>query len=100
EQLRLPLLNDGRIDVGELLDQLYARGVRSLLLEGGSTLAASFVTAGLVDRVLAYVAPALLGSSGVPVLANLGLTSIEDILRLKIQDVTMLGDDVRIEMRT
>ncbi|WP_051510105.1 bifunctional diaminohydroxyphosphoribosylaminopyrimidine deaminase/5-amino-6-(5-phosphoribosylamino)uracil reductase RibD [Intrasporangium oryzae] len=74
---------------------LWERGVRDLWLEGGPTLAAAFLEAGLVDEVVAYVAPALLGA-GRTAVADLGISTITDIRRLVLQDVTVIGTDVRI----
>lgn len=85
-------------DVGAVLAQLQDLEVRHLLLEGGPTLAGAFVAAGLVDRVVAYVAPALLGS-GPPALGDAGISTIGDALRLQPDDVAQLGPDVRITAR-
>ncbi|MEV7419753.1 bifunctional diaminohydroxyphosphoribosylaminopyrimidine deaminase/5-amino-6-(5-phosphoribosylamino)uracil reductase RibD [Streptomyces sp. NPDC089919] len=92
--LRLPL-HEGRVDVGELLAALYARGVRGLLLEGGATLAGSFVAAGAVDRVVGYLAPALLGA-GPAALTDAGITNIARALRLDITEAVRTGPDLRI----
>ena len=70
----------------------------SVLLEGGPTLAAAFVTAGLVDRVVAYVAPALLGA-GPGVVGELGVGTITDAVRLRLCEVTRVGDDLRLTLR-
>ena len=75
------------------LAALHEREIRHVWLEGGPTVAAAFWRAGLVDEVLAYVAPALLGA-GRPVVADLGLTGIGDTARLHLQRVERLGDDV------
>ncbi|MBM6403760.1 bifunctional diaminohydroxyphosphoribosylaminopyrimidine deaminase/5-amino-6-(5-phosphoribosylamino)uracil reductase RibD [Phycicoccus sp. CSK15P-2] len=85
-------------DPAAALDAVHATGVHHVLLEGGPTLAAAFLRAGLVDEVVAYVAPALLGG-GSPTVGDLGGTSIEDALRLETTDVTVLGGDVRITAR-
>ncbi|MGB7449396.1 MAG: bifunctional diaminohydroxyphosphoribosylaminopyrimidine deaminase/5-amino-6-(5-phosphoribosylamino)uracil reductase RibD [Ornithinimicrobium sp.] len=82
-------------EVGEVTEALHSRGVRRVLLEGGPTLAAAFWRAGSVDEVIAYVAPALLGS-GAPAVADLGIETIADIARMDIVDVTRVGADVRI----
>jgi diaminohydroxyphosphoribosylaminopyrimidine deaminase / 5-amino-6-(5-phosphoribosylamino)uracil reductase len=66
-----------------------------VLLEGGPTLAGAFWEAGLVDRVLAYVAPALLGA-GPAALGSAGVGSISQAWRLRIEETTMSGPDVRI----
>lgn len=61
--LRLPRAATGPgLDIHALLAALHTRGVRSVLLEGGPTLAGAFVAAGTVDKVVGYLAPVLLGA--------------------------------------
>jgi diaminohydroxyphosphoribosylaminopyrimidine deaminase / 5-amino-6-(5-phosphoribosylamino)uracil reductase len=84
------------------LKQLFARDRQHVLLEGGPTLAAAFLTAGLVDEVVAYVAPMLLGA-GRSAAGDLGITTIADGLHLRVTDVTVLeplnaGDDVNVRI--
>lgn len=79
----------------EVLEELARRGVVDVLLEGGPTLAGAFVGAGRVDRVLAYVAPALLGA-GPAALGDAGVASISQAWRLRIEETTMSGSDIRI----
>src|SRR5699024_8485045 len=59
-------------DPAEVLTALHRREIRQVLLEGGAQVAAAFWRSGLVDEVVAYLAPALLGS-GPPTLADLGI---------------------------
>ncbi|KJY25426.1 bifunctional diaminohydroxyphosphoribosylaminopyrimidine deaminase/5-amino-6-(5-phosphoribosylamino)uracil reductase RibD [Streptomyces katrae] len=92
--LRLPL-RDGRLPVALLLTELYARGVRSVLLEGGPALAGAFLEAGAVDRVIGYIAPALLGA-GPAALAGAGITNIAHAVRLEITEAVRSGTDLRI----
>lgn len=94
ELLRLPL-HEGRIAVPDLLGELHARGVRSVFLEGGPTLAGAFLAAGAVDRVVGYLAPALLGS-GPAALADAGITNIAHAVRLEITEAVRVGTDLRI----
>ncbi|QQC93644.1 bifunctional diaminohydroxyphosphoribosylaminopyrimidine deaminase/5-amino-6-(5-phosphoribosylamino)uracil reductase RibD [Streptomyces alfalfae] len=94
ETVRLPRV-DGGLDVPALLDALHTRGVRSVLLEGGPTLAGAFVAAGAVDRVVGYLAPALLGA-GPAALAGGGITTITQALRLDVSEIRRLGPDLRI----
>jgi diaminohydroxyphosphoribosylaminopyrimidine deaminase/5-amino-6-(5-phosphoribosylamino)uracil reductase len=86
---------DGHVDLAKLLAALHARGSRSVLLEGGPTLAGAALRAGLVDRVVGYLAPALLGA-GPAALAEAGITTIDRALRLDVTDVALVGTDVRI----
>ncbi|WP_446049585.1 RibD family protein, partial [Streptomyces albidoflavus] len=94
ELLRLPR-TDGGLDLTALLAALHARSVRSVLLEGGARLAGAFVAAGAVDRVVGYLAPALLGA-GPQVLTGGGISTIADALRLDITDARRIGPDLRI----
>lgn len=87
-----------RHDLAAVLRLLHDRGIVSVLLEGGPTLAAAFVRADLVDRVIGYVAPALLGA-GPSVLGDLGRGTINDALRLRLCEVGRVGDDVRLTLR-
>ncbi|GGS03624.1 riboflavin biosynthesis protein RibD [Streptomyces aureoverticillatus] len=83
------------LDVDALLAELHARGVRSVLLEGGPTLAGAFVAAGAVDRVVGYLAPALLGA-GPAALTGGGITTITEAFRLDVRECVALGPDLRI----
>ncbi len=81
---------------GDVLAELFERGVRGLLLEGGPTVAGSFWAEGLVDKTIGYVAPVLLGSGQWPALRNPAQHTIADALRLDLVDVARLGDDLRL----
>jgi len=88
----------GGIDLDALMKALHARERRHVLLEGGPRLAGAMLRAGLVDRVVAYLAPALLGA-GPNALADAGITTIGAALRLDVTNVAQLGDDVRVTGR-
>ena len=66
-----------------------------VLLEGGPTLAGAFAAAGLLDRVVAYVAPLLLGA-GPAALEDAGVGTIAEALRFEVESVDRVGADVRI----
>ncbi|HYN92241.1 MAG TPA: bifunctional diaminohydroxyphosphoribosylaminopyrimidine deaminase/5-amino-6-(5-phosphoribosylamino)uracil reductase RibD [Pilimelia sp.] len=85
----------GRVDLAALLAGLHDRGVRAALLEGGPTLAGAFLAAGLVDRVVGYLAPKLLGA-GPAALAGTGVETLAEALELEITDVRQVGPDVRL----
>jgi diaminohydroxyphosphoribosylaminopyrimidine deaminase/5-amino-6-(5-phosphoribosylamino)uracil reductase len=85
-------------DPAALLAELFDRGVRRMLLEGGPTLAAAFLRARLVDEIVLHQAPKLLGA-GPSLVGDLGISTIGDALPLEIVDVTRLGGDVQIRMR-
>ncbi|QWT25310.1 bifunctional diaminohydroxyphosphoribosylaminopyrimidine deaminase/5-amino-6-(5-phosphoribosylamino)uracil reductase RibD [Subtercola sp. PAMC28395] len=78
-----------------ILADLFDRGVRSVFVEGGPTLASAFIRAGLADEIVAYLAPVLLGG---PMLAlgNIGVDGVADALPLTIVSLDLLGPDLRI----
>jgi diaminohydroxyphosphoribosylaminopyrimidine deaminase/5-amino-6-(5-phosphoribosylamino)uracil reductase len=78
-------------DPAKALAELFARDRQHVFLEGGRTLAAAFLEAGLVDEVVAYVAPMLLGS-GASVVADLGVTTIADAVRFEVVDISVIGE--------
>jgi diaminohydroxyphosphoribosylaminopyrimidine deaminase/5-amino-6-(5-phosphoribosylamino)uracil reductase len=74
----------------EALEQLFALDRQRVFLEGGPTLAAAFLTAGLVDEVVAYVAPMFLGS-GLSSVGDLGIETMADASRWTLKDVSTVG---------
>jgi diaminohydroxyphosphoribosylaminopyrimidine deaminase/5-amino-6-(5-phosphoribosylamino)uracil reductase len=86
-------------ELGAILDQLGEMGILQALVEGGATVAGEFHRAGLVDRYVFYVAPALLGGDdGRPVMAGHGVRAMADAWRGRIVAVTQVGGDVRIDV--
>ena len=89
----------GRVDLVAMLRDLARRGCNELLVEAGSTLNGALLRAGLVDELLLYLAPQLLGDAARGV-AQLGeLTGLEQRVNLKWQDVRQVGEDLRILAR-
>lgn len=85
-------------DLGDVLDDLGGRGVLQAMVEGGATVAGAFHRAGLVDRYVLYLAPALFGGDDArPLFAGQGAPTIEDLWRGRILSVERLGDDLRLE---
>jgi len=82
-------------DPAQALKALHEKGIHHVWLEGGPTVAAAFLEAGLVDEVVAYLAPALLGA-GAPAVGDLGIQNIDQALRLTPHEVTTIGPDIRI----
>jgi diaminohydroxyphosphoribosylaminopyrimidine deaminase / 5-amino-6-(5-phosphoribosylamino)uracil reductase len=85
-------------DPRQALAELYARDRQHVFLEGGPTLAAAFLRAGLVDEVVAYVAPMLLGA-GRSAVGDLGISTIADAWHLDVTDVTVLGEGPETNVR-
>ncbi|TQI93908.1 bifunctional diaminohydroxyphosphoribosylaminopyrimidine deaminase/5-amino-6-(5-phosphoribosylamino)uracil reductase RibD [Amycolatopsis cihanbeyliensis] len=82
-------------DPDVVLAELAERGAVDVLLEGGPRLAGGFAAAGRIDRILAFVAPALLGA-GPTALGDAGVSTITEAHRWAVEGVTMSGKDVRI----
>jgi diaminohydroxyphosphoribosylaminopyrimidine deaminase/5-amino-6-(5-phosphoribosylamino)uracil reductase len=89
--------NQGRPDVASALRALAVAGVVELLLEGGGTLAWSFLAAGAIDRVAWFVAPKLVGGRGAGPLAGLGVASMDRAIALRGTAIERVGEDLLIE---
>lgn len=86
----------GQVDLAAVLGDLAKRGCNEVLVEAGSTLNGALLRAGLVDELLLYIAPQLLGDAARS-MAQLGeLTRLEQSISLDWQDVRQVGKDLRI----
>ncbi len=90
---------DGRVAIDALLGELAARSVNEVLVEAGPTLAGAFLDAGVVDELIVYLAPRLLGDTGRGMFALPGLERLRDGVELLVTDVRALGEDLRITAR-
>ncbi len=82
-------------DLAAHLAELYERGVRSVFVEGGPTVASAFLKASLADEVFIYIAPALLGGPRLAI-GDLGIESMTGIKRLQFSSIEHLGDDLLV----
>lgn len=85
---------DGRADPAAALEALAARGIGSVMIEGGGQVAASFLAAGLVDALEWFRAPILLGDQGRPAVGDLALASLAAAPRFRRIAVETVGEDV------
>ena len=92
-----PAADGTGVDLASTLELLAAHGVLQAMVEGGPTLHGALVAAGLVDRVVAYVAPTVLGTDAVPMLSWRGSGQLATAPRWTLVSVSSLGDDVRLE---
>ncbi|MCU1425405.1 MAG: ribD [Microbacteriaceae bacterium] len=81
-----------------ILEELFGRGIRRAYVEAGPRLASAFVTAGLVDEYLVYLAPILLGGPRTA-LGDIGVDTIADRRPLSITGIEVLGDDLLVTAR-
>lgn len=99
--LRLPADDQGRVDLAALMDELGARGVTSLLAEGGAGLAWSLLKGGLVDEVMYFFAPKLVGGASAPsMVGGPGLKRMDEAWPLCRPVVRRFGDDVMLWSKT
>ncbi len=91
--------NDGRVDLAALVTDLAQRGCNEVLVEAGGTLNGALLNAGLVDELLLYMAPQLLGDAARGMAAVGELASLDASVKLEWMDVRHVGDDIRLQMR-
>lgn len=91
--------DEGRVSTKDLLQKLGAMGVQSILLEGGSRLAGSMLENNLIDELVFFVAPKLIGSSGFAPFTLSTMTDMEQAVRLVFTDVSRSGTDLMIHAR-
>jgi diaminohydroxyphosphoribosylaminopyrimidine deaminase/5-amino-6-(5-phosphoribosylamino)uracil reductase len=84
---------------GVVLDDLGGRGMVQVLVEGGATVAGAFHRAGVVDRYVLYLAPALFGGSdALAMFEGAGAASVTGLWRGRVVSVEQLGEDLRVEL--
>jgi diaminohydroxyphosphoribosylaminopyrimidine deaminase/5-amino-6-(5-phosphoribosylamino)uracil reductase len=87
-----------RVPIGELVTLLGKRDVQGVLLEGGPTLAFAAVEEGVVDKVVVYLAPRLIGGADAPtVLGGRGFAPISNAVRLRVRSFDAIGEDLKVE---
>lgn len=91
--------NGGRLDPVAVLELLAQREINEVLLECGPTLAGSFMAAGLVDELLVYVAPHVMGDTARGLFRLPGLSHMQDRIELEWLDVRRVGEDLRLTAR-
>jgi len=92
------VIETGSRDLGRILADLNARGLRRVYVEGGPTLVSAIVEGGFADAYSVYLAPALLGGDRLAI-GDLGIPSMAGIRRLRLDGVEQLGDDIHLTAR-
>lgn len=87
-------LQAGRIDPASLLLALGQAGLTSVFCEGGGALAASLLSAGLVDEVIGFTAGVMIGAEGQPALGAMGLSRLAEAPRFRLIETRPLGGDI------
>jgi diaminohydroxyphosphoribosylaminopyrimidine deaminase/5-amino-6-(5-phosphoribosylamino)uracil reductase len=89
----------GKTDLAAIAQELGRRGFNEVMVETGSRLNGSLLIAGIVDEIVLYLAPKLLGDSAQGLFALPEFTSLHQVLQPRITDVRSVGNDLRITMR-
>jgi diaminohydroxyphosphoribosylaminopyrimidine deaminase/5-amino-6-(5-phosphoribosylamino)uracil reductase len=89
----------GRLDLSAVIDRLGELEINELLVEAGPTLSGELLRQGLVDELLLYVAPKLLGPQGLPLVDLPELSDLQDALGFTVAGVQRLDDDIRLRLR-
>lgn len=86
------------INIQELLKKLWNKGIKSLLVEGGETVMWSFLNSGLFDEFNIFISSMVIGGKMTPTIAGgKGVEKLDDVLRLKLDDVQTLGDGILLK---
>ncbi len=89
----------GRLDLDAVLAELARRGVNEVQVEAGATLAGALLQAGLVDELLLYIAPVLLGEHGRPLFAGVEPLNMAERLGFRLIELRQVGADLRLMMQ-
>jgi diaminohydroxyphosphoribosylaminopyrimidine deaminase/5-amino-6-(5-phosphoribosylamino)uracil reductase len=89
----------GGLDLAEVLSLLGAHEVIEAMFEGGARVHGALISAGLVDHLVTYVAPSLLGTDGLPAFDWAGPATLAHAPRLEVDGVERIGSDLRIDYR-
>lgn len=92
-------VHGARFDLDAVLRLLAARGINEVQVEAGATLAGAFLAAGLVDELLLYIAPVLLGDAARPLFSGLSVEHMAQRFQLQSLDCVPLGSDLRVRLR-
>lgn len=97
EVIGCPVDSCGFLDLDCVLDLLYQKGVRKLLVEGGGTVIWSFLNQGLMDDLTIFIGPFIIGGAETPTVADgRGIRSEKEIILLKIKQVKRLGSGLLV----
>jgi diaminohydroxyphosphoribosylaminopyrimidine deaminase / 5-amino-6-(5-phosphoribosylamino)uracil reductase len=96
EVIELPATN-GRLDLTAVLRELHARGIQSLLVEGGSLLHSDFIARGLWQKLVVFIAPAIVGGPDAPsIFAGEPVSRLTEAYRFRFDRVELVGGDLMI----
>ncbi|WP_231901949.1 bifunctional diaminohydroxyphosphoribosylaminopyrimidine deaminase/5-amino-6-(5-phosphoribosylamino)uracil reductase RibD [Halorhodospira halochloris] len=96
ELAEVPMAGNRRLDLGAVLSELGEREINSVWVEAGATMAGAWLDSRLLDELIVYLAPCLLGEAAQPLLQIGELTSMDQRRDLSITDVRRVGEEIRV----
>ena len=101
EQVTIIQLDNEIIDAKDVLHKLGELCITSILIEGGNKIYSSFLEAKLVNQLVLYMSPILIGGeNSIHFFANCGFAKLSDALKMQIDSVNNIGDNIKIVART
>jgi diaminohydroxyphosphoribosylaminopyrimidine deaminase/5-amino-6-(5-phosphoribosylamino)uracil reductase len=98
EVIRVPKGEDGRVSLHQVADMLYRREIVSVLVEGGGETHGAFLKEGLIDKIVLFYAPILIGGRGaLSLVGGKGIDFLKDAYKVNISAVKRLKDDIYVE---
>ncbi|KXG77290.1 Riboflavin biosynthesis protein RibD [Fervidicola ferrireducens] len=97
EVIKVPAV-DGRVDLKRLMEILGSMEITSVLVEGGATLIASFIKENLVDKLLVFQAPLIIGGDGIDSIGILPIDQLKQAPRFKFHSAEAIGGDLLLEV--
>lgn len=95
--LKIKKDRNGHLNMKELMRKLGKKEIMSLLIEGGSKVAASALKSGIVDKIVFFYSPKIIGSEGISMIGDLGVSSIKKSYKIKNIKVTKLKNEIMVE---
>ncbi|XQW87000.1 bifunctional diaminohydroxyphosphoribosylaminopyrimidine deaminase/5-amino-6-(5-phosphoribosylamino)uracil reductase RibD [Thalassotalea piscium] len=96
EQVEVPLLSSGFVDLDKVLELLAKRGLNDILIEAGKTLSGAFIEQDLVDELILYQAPKLMADEAQGLVRMPSITHLKQAKTLSFKEIVMVGGDIRI----
>ena len=91
-------VKNGRVDLAFLMQALGAMEIDSVMIEGGSTIAFAAMQEGIVDKVITFIAPKILGGANAPTpVGGPGIENMEGAINLKRMKTTRRGEEIMVE---
>lgn len=91
--LKIKSDSDNRIDLPDMLLQLYSHGICSIMVEGGSRIFTSFISEGIYDKITTYIAPRLCGN-GIPAIGKLDISKMKDSKKLMNPQIDLINGQI------